>query len=584
MKYSAVSGVFLLALPLTLGSICWRNVSVPHVKWGKQYVSRTGICDAKCWGKWHELDINSDYYRDTCELEFKTELLPECCPGYEKDPRGECHPVCTGGCINGKCAGPNRCDCGEGFRLQVNRCLPVCESPCIRGVCTSPGKCSCLPGHVRRSDTECVPVCDPPCENGKCIAPNICGCNHGYEKSTKFTHVCNPRCDPEIAECGNGECGEPNLCICEEGYIFRGHRCVPTCDPACINGDCTKPNTCTCKEGFSRSLTKPNVCDPICESGCHNATCVAPNTCHCLHGYRPSRTAPNSCDPSCDPNYFNTNNGQCSAPNILRCNEGFLLKHSQESNLIYCKSRCSPECDNAHCLPDGTCRCWPEFIPAEESPHICEPLCDPPCENSTCVGPNQCKCWDGYQPTLENVCAPFCDPTVVDCSNGSCVDANTCICDAGLELISAEFNVSSCYPACVEQCTNGFCPTSAEVCECLPGYNRTTTDEGCRPVCEDLCLNGACTAPGVCSCDVGFILQNGTCERAWEESRSSLLQSSTIWLMVVILSFGCALYILRLLVFMKTKISCGGNEEKDRIIVRYFTEGITNPAEKEEML
>ncbi|KAL9700905.1 hypothetical protein quinque_004346 [Culex quinquefasciatus] len=334
MKYSVVSGVLLLALPLTLGSICWRNVSVPHVKWGKQYVSRTGICDAKCWGRWHELDINSDYYRDTCELEYKTELLPECCPGYEKDPRGECHPVCNGGCINGK----------------------------------------------------------------------------------------------------------------------------------------------------------------------------SPNTCHCLHGYRPSRTAPNSCEPICDPNYFNTNNGQCTAPNVLRCNEGFLLK--QESNLIYCKSRCSPECVNAHCLPDGTCRCLPEFIPAEESPHICESLCDPPCENSTCIGPNQCKCWDGYQPTLENVCSPFCDPAVVDCSNGSCVNANTCICDAGLELIAAELNVSSCYPACVGQCTNGFCPTSAEVCECLPGYNRTTVDEDCTPVCEDMCLNGACTAPGVCTCDVGFVLQN----------------------------------------------------------------------------
>ncbi|KAL1381787.1 hypothetical protein pipiens_013347 [Culex pipiens pipiens] len=347
MKVFALTCALLLSLPLlAVGRLCPREVRVPYVKWGNQHVSRTTPCDYVCWGKWHKIYIESGYSTNTCELAYRTETKQECCEGFEKDSRGECRPVCEGGCVGGRCVAPNRCGCEEGFRLRGNRCVPVCDPGCIFGDCTGVGVCSCLPGYRNRTATECEPVCDPPCEQGKCIAPNTCDCRHGFELAGNSKHLCKPRCDPKIAKCGNGTCVEPNRCNCEKGYEFKGHACVPICDPTCINAECSQPNTCTCKQGFSNS-SEPNVCKPICDEGCSNGTCVAPNTCLCLHGYQPSEAAPNSCEPSCDPKFFDTTNGQCTAPNVLRCNEGYQLTYSVESGLIRCQSQCSP----------GMCQC-----------------------------------------------------------------------------------------------------------------------------------------------------------------------------------------------------------------------------------
>ncbi|KAL9700910.1 hypothetical protein quinque_004351 [Culex quinquefasciatus] len=321
---------------MVLGRICLKDVSVQYLKRGTTRVSRTAKCYYTCIFASHTRIVDSSYTAQTCELASKTELRSECCDGYAKNSRGECLPVCEGGCINGTCNAPNQCGCAEGYQLRGNRCLPVCDVECVLGVCTSPGQCTCLPGYTKQTDTECAPVCETPCENGRCIAPNTCECDHGFEKYWFSDYQCFPKCDPTIADCSYGTCVAPNRCRCAVGFVFRGHRCVPQCDTTCVNGDCTSPNRCTCKEGFSTSSGDSNVCVPICASGCQHGTCVGPNTCQCSGGYNATSTDPNLCEPSCDPTHVDVSNGKCIAPNVLRCSEGYVLERS--SGLMRCRS------------------------------------------------------------------------------------------------------------------------------------------------------------------------------------------------------------------------------------------------------
>ncbi|CAL4080237.1 unnamed protein product, partial [Meganyctiphanes norvegica] len=116
--------------------------------------------------------------------------------------------VCSGGCGNGQCTGPNQCTCSRGYTGSSCR-TPVCSGGCGNGQCTEPKQCSCSRGYTGSSCR--TPVCSDGCGNGQCTGPNKCTCSRGYTGSSCRTPICP-------VGCGNGQCTGPNKCTCSHGY------------------------------------------------------------------------------------------------------------------------------------------------------------------------------------------------------------------------------------------------------------------------------------------------------------------------------------------------------------------------------
>ncbi|KAL1381786.1 hypothetical protein pipiens_013346 [Culex pipiens pipiens] len=331
-----VAYALLAILPLIVGQNCTNTVSTPYLATSSSRISRNTICHHKCWFWWKKQIDTSFNSLDHCSVNYKTEKQSVCCEGYKKISSGKCEPICHG-CQNGRCTAPNECSCDKGFRNWMGICVPICDNPaCGHGTCEAPGKCSCHEGYELDSAKGCVPKCDPPCLNGECVARNTCECFFGHQKTSE-SNVCVPVCDPKLADCGSGTCAGPNRCLCVEGFVFEKNRCVPHCDPPCVHGSCTKPNICSCREGFVNSVANPAECIPFCDGGCQNGTCVAPGTCECLGGFEQSNDDPNVCEPSCDPMFVDTRRGECVAPNVLKCEPGYVLDYSTLSGRMFCR-------------------------------------------------------------------------------------------------------------------------------------------------------------------------------------------------------------------------------------------------------
>lgn len=151
-----------------------------------------------------------------------------CCAGYERNVHNfyKCDPVCSDGCPNGICVGPNTCVCYPGHTRNLAQfCVPMCPIGCGNGECEQDGSCKCKPGFVLDTNKKfCVPVCTQGCVNGNCTEPEVCMCNVGFRYGGE-NGVCEPRCD----DCEFGKCTSPGICQCLTGYKRVDNKCEPIC-------------------------------------------------------------------------------------------------------------------------------------------------------------------------------------------------------------------------------------------------------------------------------------------------------------------------------------------------------------------
>ena len=150
----------------------------------------------------------------------------KCKSGYVHDPKdGKCVPYCAGGCVNGKCIEPNKCECIQGYtvtdRSKPNECH--CEMYCaeVDGTCECLHKDQRIDGLLIHNNatvncTETTPtngtlsyICN--CINGF-ESNGTCVCANGYKMRDGFIDLCEPDCR---GECNGGICIEPNQCLCD---------------------------------------------------------------------------------------------------------------------------------------------------------------------------------------------------------------------------------------------------------------------------------------------------------------------------------------------------------------------------------
>ncbi|XP_028166181.1 multiple epidermal growth factor-like domains protein 11 [Ostrinia furnacalis] len=446
-----------------------------------------------------------------------------CCSGFQYQAESDdCAPLCTTGCLGGRCVAPDVCQCDPPAYLEPghqNTCVhPVCDPPCLNADCTSNNTCTCHQNFQPFNSTHCH-NCGP----GYSVAPNL---------------TCNPICDPEC----DGECTGPNVCSCSPGYIAVGHKCEPVCDPVCVNSKCVAPNSCSCFDGYS--AVNRSYCAPVCER-C-DTKCTAPNVCECFEGYEHiDGTCRPICNSSCE-------NGYCSGPNECSCNEGY--KKNETTGV--CSKPCEKYCPGT-CTVHGECRCVvqsTDLVPRKvqykcgpRKKQICTTMkkekviktsyiccdgwtyldgkcvakCDPVCLNAQCTDTNKCTCDSGFVPLNETLCVPPCPPDQYNdlsvpefpcrskctqpCSNGTCVDFNKCSCNSGFK----QKDQFTCEPKC-GACEHGVCEAPEYECTCLSGYEKGE-DGRCEPICEG-CEQGKCVAPNDCQCHDGYRRENNKCE------------------------------------------------------------------------
>merc|ERR1711962_354520 len=186
-------------------------------------------------------------------------------------------PICSKGCQNGKCVGPDLCACEIGWEDQdCGTCLR--RPGCQHGYCDDAFECKCDLGW---DGADCgFPMCAG-CNNGNCVSPNECHCFHGWNGDNCTT------CE-RLPGCQHGGCSDkPHTCDCENGW--KGILCdEPICKSCgdhgtCVHIDDTVGNICVCEEGWEGQSC--NQCIPYWE--CPNKgknSCRSPGECHCPEG------------------------------------------------------------------------------------------------------------------------------------------------------------------------------------------------------------------------------------------------------------------------------------------------------------
>ncbi len=79
---------------------------------------------------------------------------------------------------NGRCIGPDLCQCSPGWS-GIDCTKPMCQELCgPRKLCVAPNTCNCIPGY--RGDDCLQASCAQKCKNGLCSAPDVCTCSPGW--------------------------------------------------------------------------------------------------------------------------------------------------------------------------------------------------------------------------------------------------------------------------------------------------------------------------------------------------------------------------------------------------------------------
>ncbi|XP_041970680.1 uncharacterized protein LOC121727070 [Aricia agestis] len=405
-----------------------------------------------------------------------------CCAKW-KYVGGSCLPVCTFGCGEGRCIGPELCECDKPLTYRNKKCeQPKCNLKyCINPNCSYNDEhkmdCNCSDGYEYMGDYSCIPKCTGGCANGECVAPDECSCSEGYRS------VSSLECAPICHNCENGECTAPHTCSCKDGYTKRDDRCQPVCHD-CEHGECVAPDTCRCHDGYQND--GDGKCKPICHN-CDNGDCIAPRDCRCREGYEKG-------DDTCSPICFNCTNGECVSPGVCECRTGY--ERVSDECVPHCES-----CVNGYCSAPGMCTCDKGYQKDEEG--ACKPFCSKECVNATCVGPDVCECLDGYIKSNEFMCKPKCA-----CDNGKCIESNgasICMCNEGYNMKNG-----LCVPVCSKECVNGVC-TKPDTCVCEEGYSSNSTHSWiCTKPCVP-CDHGVCNTHGECVCYPGYEYTNDSC-------------------------------------------------------------------------
>ena len=220
-----------------------------------------------------------------------------CCPGYYRDPNGDCVEipecnsdddcpecfVCVGGdcvpqvcpagkvCVDGDCV--DECDCYNPQCSGGRACLPHYSGTCYCVDCK--GSCS--------TQNDCGEGCL--CVNGQCVTNPCSGlCVTGSD--------CGPGCG-----CVNGRCQPCSTFNCADCAIVNGCDCIggtcvdSPCDSPCVDGrDCAfgcgcRNNNCVACESVSCATNAncPEGC--YCDGGtckanpCAEVFCSSPNDC-----------------------------------------------------------------------------------------------------------------------------------------------------------------------------------------------------------------------------------------------------------------------------------------------------------------
>jgi hypothetical protein len=79
---------------------------------------------------------------------------------------------------NGRCIGPDQCQCPLGWS-GIDCTKPLCQESCgPRELCVAPNTCHCIPGY---HGDDCLQAnCAQKCVNGQCSAPDVCTCDSGW--------------------------------------------------------------------------------------------------------------------------------------------------------------------------------------------------------------------------------------------------------------------------------------------------------------------------------------------------------------------------------------------------------------------
>ena len=79
---------------------------------------------------------------------------------------------------NGRCIGPDLCQCLPGWS-GIDCTKPLCQEFCgPRKLCVAPNTCNCIPGYL---GNDCLQAsCAQECKNGLCSAPDVCTCVPGW--------------------------------------------------------------------------------------------------------------------------------------------------------------------------------------------------------------------------------------------------------------------------------------------------------------------------------------------------------------------------------------------------------------------
>ena len=313
------------------------------------------------------------------------------------DDPNHCQVGCDDGSVSGlmckncQCLSGGKC-CGSGYvcslpagvapNPQTGVCQPYCPvSPSGKvcygnGKCTGPNTCECKsPGFDAAQGCKTCkvgfygPNCDS-CPMGTALQ-TITTFSSAFSDSADSQTPCSSHgtCDGSGTTSGSGTCKcnkgfAGNDCsVCVSGYGPPGKCDTPICESQCKHGVCSAPNTCTCQRA-SQGVTAPsasrgmarqeNVTSRFAHRHANMETVPAPDTCTCDKGW-----SGDLCDVAVCDTVSNCNgNGKCIAPETCSCDDGFQGKACDIANAKCCathdcsvlnKNTCQPCC----ALPEG---------------------------------------------------------------------------------------------------------------------------------------------------------------------------------------------------------------------------------------
>ncbi|XP_052764244.1 receptor-type tyrosine-protein phosphatase alpha-like isoform X2 [Mya arenaria] len=185
---------------------------------------------------------------------------------------------------------------------------------------------------------------------------------------------------------------------CLDGCVdgIYGHRCHNSCPQNCSTCEQEYGTKCiSCKDKF---YGKDSQCSTRCSDGCEGEACNDDGTCStCKQGRYGSDCA----------QFCNNKNCHCSnGANCTSCKMGYYDRST------FCKTPCSPGCQDGVCNDDGSCKCRTRSTGNTCSEcqsgyygTYCNVSCSVGCVNETCSKDGTCSCRTNFVTAKCDMCA-----------------------------------------------------------------------------------------------------------------------------------------------------------------------------------